>query len=532
MGSGMAESSEEVVIGFLEFTGVGSGLGKKELRKKSVVVGRQSDVDVVVEDESVSRKHAELVFGGGRWLIRDMGSTVGTFVDDKQIDGKQVPLSAKKEVLIGSRGMTFRVKLAGKRGRPRKLAVGEKRKQLWRPGVHTITERDLAVLEWVAEERFSTAELLVRACFSSPDPKRLQGKAASGTYGSVRIAKLISDGFLTVSQYRIGKTVPLLLSLKGYSLLHGQGRIEWAQFIPELSLGTIEHELLIQDLRLKLTQLGATNWRCERFLSWKNRAKQMRFVPDAQFEAGGSTWNLEIERSLKAKKRRQEALELRSNVDARFLYVVPESLWEAVKETLPPTGFESGMYWLSEADARQGRLTVKCRYSDPWAWQHEMPLAELLSGKFEPMLVQRRRASIEWEAKEAMRKEFSGLVFDTLNHINPARATMQQFANMLATRRKGVLGVGADKISPLKFLSLGDLEARYAAMTMVRRKWRAHGVELDAFKNLELTFDAYVEQLRAIEAASAKTIAEGQPVAYKSPKADELEKALSVLSGQ
>jgi len=172
----MAESSEEVVIGFLEFTGVGSGLGKKELRKKSVVVGRQSDVDVVVEDESVSRKHAELVFGGGRWLIRDMGSTVGTFVDDKQIDGKQVPLSAKKEVLIGSRGMTFRVKLAGKRGRPRKLAVGEKRKQLWRPGVHTITERDLAVLEWVAEERFSTAELLVRACFSSPDPSACKAR--------------------------------------------------------------------------------------------------------------------------------------------------------------------------------------------------------------------------------------------------------------------------------------------------------------------------------------------------------------------
>ena len=531
MGSGMEESSGEVVIGVLEFTGGGEGLGTRKLSKKAVVVGRQSDVDVVVVNESVSRKHAELVFGGGRWLIRDLGSTGGTFVDGKQIDGKQVPLSAKNEVRIGSPGTTFRMKLAGKRGRPRKLAVGEKRKQLWRPGVHTITERDLAVLEWVAEERFSTAELLVRACFSSPDPKRLQGKAASGTYGSVRIAKLVRDGFLTASQYRLGKTVPLLLSLKGYSLLHGQGRVEWAQFIPELSLGTIEHELLIQDLRLKLTQLGATKWQCERFLSWKNRAKQMRFVPDAKFEAGGLTWNLEIERSLKSKKRRQDALELRAKVDARFLYVVPESLWEAVKETVPLIGFESGMYWLSEADARHGRLTVKCKCSDR-PWQHEMPLVELLSGAYEPELVRRRRAAIEWEAKEAMRKEFSGLVFDTLNHINPARATMQQYANMLATRRKGVLGVGADKISPLNFLSLGDLEARYAAMTTARRKWRAHGVELDAFKKLELTFDAYVEQLRAIEAASAKAIAEGQLVAYKSPKADELEKALNVLSGR
>ena len=50
-----------------------------------------------------------------------------------------------------------------------------------------------------------------------------------------------------------------------------------------MSLVTIEHELLIQDLRLKLTQLGATNWQCEQFLSWKNPAKQMRLVPDAKF---------------------------------------------------------------------------------------------------------------------------------------------------------------------------------------------------------------------------------------------------------
>lgn len=527
------EEGSERVIGFLEFTGGGEGQGVWKLSKKAVVLGRLLSVDVVVRDESVSRQHAELVFSGGRWLIRDLGSTGGTFIDGKQIDGEQVPISAKNEVRLGSPGTTFRVKLAGKRGRPRKLAVGEKRKQLWRPGVHTITERDLDVLQWVAEERFSTAELLVRACFSSPDPKRLQGKAASGTYGNVRIAKLVRDGFLTPSQYRLGKTVPLLLSLKGYSVLHGQGRVEWAQFIPEVSLGTIEHELLIQDLRLKLTQLGATNWRCERFLSWRNRASELRFVPDAKFDAGGFGWNLEIERSLKSKKRRREALELRSRIDERFLYVVPASLWEAVKETVPPTGFESGMYWLSEADARQGRLTVKCKCSDPWQWQDEMSLADLLSGKFEPALVRRRLVFVEQEAQGAMCQEFSGLVFETRGHIRSARETMQVFANMLATRRKGVLGVGADKISPVAFSSLENLPERYAAMTAARRKWRAsHGIELDGFKQLELAFDAYAEQLRAIEAASKKAIADGQPVAYKSPRADDLEKSLLVLSGR
>jgi hypothetical protein len=43
-------------------------------------------------------------------------------------------------IVIGSRGTTFRVKLAGKRGRPRKLAVGEKRKQ---PTAYKISTADV-----------------------------------------------------------------------------------------------------------------------------------------------------------------------------------------------------------------------------------------------------------------------------------------------------------------------------------------------------------------------------------------------------
>jgi pSer/pThr/pTyr-binding forkhead associated (FHA) protein len=51
-------------------------------------VGRQvDDRGVAVLEPSVSRQHAELAFEGDRWLIRDLGSANGTFVDDRLVEG-------------------------------------------------------------------------------------------------------------------------------------------------------------------------------------------------------------------------------------------------------------------------------------------------------------------------------------------------------------------------------------------------------------------------------------------------------------
>ena len=164
----------------------------------------------------------------------------------------------------------------------------------------TITDRDLDVLERVAEERFSTAELLGHVLFVS-------GPKASSRQGS--------EWHLRQCQNREARS---------------------RRIFDGVAVST-----------------------------WQNGAAT--FEPEGVQLTAWPRADLEIERSLKSKKRRQDTLELRAKIDARFLYVVPESLWEAVKETVPFIGFESGMYWLSEADARQGRLTVKCKCSDkPW----------------------------------------------------------------------------------------------------------------------------------------------------------------------
>lgn len=55
------------------------------IEKFTTVIGRLPDNDLVLPDSHVSRKHAELRFSQGRFLLKDLDSTGGTFVNDKRV---------------------------------------------------------------------------------------------------------------------------------------------------------------------------------------------------------------------------------------------------------------------------------------------------------------------------------------------------------------------------------------------------------------------------------------------------------------
>jgi len=58
-------------------------------RKKGegeIVVGRSRECDVWVDDTRVSKKHAAFEAGKKDFLLRDLGSTNGTFVNDRRLD--------------------------------------------------------------------------------------------------------------------------------------------------------------------------------------------------------------------------------------------------------------------------------------------------------------------------------------------------------------------------------------------------------------------------------------------------------------
>jgi len=68
--------------------------------EKQIVVGRSSDLDMVLVEDMVSRKHARIAMQGDQIWIEDLGSTNGTFVNGEKI--KRARLKEGDRVLIGT----------------------------------------------------------------------------------------------------------------------------------------------------------------------------------------------------------------------------------------------------------------------------------------------------------------------------------------------------------------------------------------------------------------------------------------------
>lgn len=68
----------------------GTNLGKRYVLDHSeMTVGRAPTVDIVINEQSVSRSHAQCVQAGEEVVIVDLGSSNGTYVNDKKIAGRQ-----------------------------------------------------------------------------------------------------------------------------------------------------------------------------------------------------------------------------------------------------------------------------------------------------------------------------------------------------------------------------------------------------------------------------------------------------------
>ncbi|MBU3665256.1 MAG: FHA domain-containing protein [Chthoniobacterales bacterium] len=66
-----------------------------------LTVGRLGDNDVALDEGSVSSRHAEIVVADDAAVLRDLGSTNGTFVNGERVTGES-PLSEGDEVYFGN----------------------------------------------------------------------------------------------------------------------------------------------------------------------------------------------------------------------------------------------------------------------------------------------------------------------------------------------------------------------------------------------------------------------------------------------
>ena len=67
---------------------------------REIVVGRSSELDMVLVEDMVSRRHAKIIVSDDQIVIQDLGSTNGTFVNGEKI--KRARLSEGDRILIGT----------------------------------------------------------------------------------------------------------------------------------------------------------------------------------------------------------------------------------------------------------------------------------------------------------------------------------------------------------------------------------------------------------------------------------------------
>ncbi|MEM7414041.1 MAG: FHA domain-containing protein [Gemmatimonadota bacterium] len=60
-----------------------------DFKQPSIVVGRDDGADVLIDNPSVSRRHAEIRLGDNGWVVEDLGSSNGTFLRGQKIEGPQ-----------------------------------------------------------------------------------------------------------------------------------------------------------------------------------------------------------------------------------------------------------------------------------------------------------------------------------------------------------------------------------------------------------------------------------------------------------
>jgi hypothetical protein len=75
------------------------------LQNDVTLVGRHPDSDIFLDDITVSRRHAEFVRERGGYLVRDVGSLNGTYINRERLE--QGDLKAGDEVQIGKFRLVF-----------------------------------------------------------------------------------------------------------------------------------------------------------------------------------------------------------------------------------------------------------------------------------------------------------------------------------------------------------------------------------------------------------------------------------------
>ena len=85
------------------------------LIKEETTIGRSLENDVVIQNDAVSRRHARILYQESQFVIHDLHSTGGVFVNGNKTDS--MTLYSGDVILLASEELVFMLKGASVEGR-------------------------------------------------------------------------------------------------------------------------------------------------------------------------------------------------------------------------------------------------------------------------------------------------------------------------------------------------------------------------------------------------------------------------------
>ena len=83
-----------------------NGGSKFVLDNEVTKAGRHPDSDIFLDDVTVSRRHVEIIHGGDGYVLKDVGSLNGTYLNRERIEA-EAPLQNGDELQIGKFKLVF-----------------------------------------------------------------------------------------------------------------------------------------------------------------------------------------------------------------------------------------------------------------------------------------------------------------------------------------------------------------------------------------------------------------------------------------
>ena len=79
---------------------------RQQLQGSTISIGRASDCSIPIKDRYLSRRHAEILSADGHWVLKDLGSANGTYLNGSRVERDQ-RLHAGDRIRLGDTEIVF-----------------------------------------------------------------------------------------------------------------------------------------------------------------------------------------------------------------------------------------------------------------------------------------------------------------------------------------------------------------------------------------------------------------------------------------